>query len=88
MLGLDASTDFKAVITNHFGQKYTQDVTSDINGTITVDITYFPDGFFNPNAGIYTLEVTDPGGAIQTMVIGYTDYLCLSFDIYELQSAN
>lgn len=87
-VGLAATTAYKALVTNHFGQKYEQNVTSDGAGSIVISIDGFPTGFFNPYSGSYKLEVTDSQGYIQNMTIAYGVYSCLSFDIYSLNDAN
>lgn len=87
-VGLAASTAYKALVTNHFGQKYTQDVTSDGSGSIVINVDTFPTGFFNPYSGSYKLEVTDSQGYIQNMTIAYGGYSCVSFDIYSITDAN
>lgn len=87
-VGLAATTQYKAVVTNHFNQKYTQDVTTDGSGSFVLDITTFPDGFFNPYSGFFVLTVTDANNYVQTMSIEYGGYDCVSFDIYSLNDAN
>jgi hypothetical protein len=87
-VGLAASTNYRAIITNHFGQKYFQDVTSDGSGSIVINIDSFPSGFFNPYSGFFKLEATDSNGYVQQMAIAYGGYSCVSFDIYSLQDAN
>jgi hypothetical protein len=87
-VGLTPSTAYKVIIENHFGQKYSQTVTSDTGGAITVDIDQFPTAFFSPYGGFYTLEVRNiPLNVVQTLVIGYSDYQCISFDIYDSNTA-
>lgn len=82
-VGLTPSEDYKAIISNHFNQKYSVDVTADSGGAITIPYLDFPEGFFNPYAGFYTLEVTDTVGTAQTLTVMYTGYDCVSFDIYQ-----
>lgn len=82
-VGLTPSENYKAVISNHFNQKYSIDVTADSGGAITVPYASFPEGFFNPYAGFYVLEVTDMENLPQTLIVGYTSYDCVSFDIYQ-----
>ncbi len=86
--GLTPSTNYTAIVTNHFGQKYTQDVTTDTGGAFELDYTLFPEGFFNPYSGFFTLEVQTVAGIPATMTIMYSTYDCVSFDIYQLNDAN
>lgn len=83
-VGLTPTTNYKARITNSKDQVYQQSVTADSGGAIEIDISTFPEGFFNPYQGFYTLEVLDSGGTIQALTIMYSDYTCVSFDIYSL----
>lgn len=87
-VGLTPSTNYISILTNHKGQRYNQNVTSDTGGAITIDISKFPEGFFNPYQGFYTLEVTDTAGTTQTLTIAYSAYECVSFDIYSSNDAN
>lgn len=87
VVGLGDTQNYQAIITNSFGQKYTQDVTTDTGGAFSLDISLFPDGFFNPFAGFFTLTV-EAGGVIQDLTIMYNTYECVSFDIYSLTDAN
>ena len=88
VVGLTPSTNYTAIITNHFGQKYEQDVTTDTGGAFTLDISTFPEGFFNPYSGFFTLTVLDVNGLPVQLTITYGIYDCISFDIYTLTDAN
>ena len=86
--GLTANTHYIVEITNHFGQVYTQTVITSSNGNITVDISKFPDQFFNPYSGIYTLVVKTMANVEVDIINGYEPWPCISFDIYEKNDAN
>lgn len=88
VVGLAHSTNYTAIITNHFGQKYEQSVITDTGGAFTVDYTKFPEGFFNPYSGFFTMEVVNSIGTVQQLLIRYGGYSCVSFDIYSLSDAN
>lgn len=88
VVGLSASTAYEAIIENAFGQKYYQGVTTDTGGAFTLDITTFPEGFFNPYSGIFVLTVKNALGVLQTMTILYNQYSCVSFDIFSWNNAN
>lgn len=85
-VGLTPSEDYKAIISNHFNQKYSIDVTADSGGAITIPYDDFPEGFFNPYQGFYVLEVTDTVGMAVTLTIAYSGYDCVSFDIYQFET--
>lgn len=86
--GLTPHHAYNAIITAPNGIKYIQSVTSDNGGNLEIDISKFPDELFNPYAGMFTLEVETTNGHAVTLVNGYTDYSCVSFDIYKLEDAN
>lgn len=53
-------TDYKWVITDKFGNKYTDTVTSDADGAIIIDDAALPDGFFSAHAGEFSIQVLNP----------------------------
>lgn len=87
VVGLTPSTGYTATITNHFDQEYFQDVTTDTGGAFSLDITKFPEGFFNPFSGFFTLTVQKNGVAKQ-LSIQYSFYDCITFDIFTSTDAN
>ena len=87
-VGLTANHAYKVWITNHFGQKFTQNITTDSSGNITLAASGFPLGFFSPYAGIFTMEVTTMSGTPVQVNNGYTSYPCISFDVYPLDWTN
>lgn len=87
VVGLTPSTDYQAIVTNHLDQKYWQDITTDTGGAFTLNYSLFPEGFFNPYSGFFTLQV-ELAGVVQDLTIQYNTYECVSFDIYSLNDAN
>lgn len=78
--GLTAGEDYILTLTDKFGKKYTQEITVNVYGTLCVDITGFPDAFFNPYAGRLTVTLalaSDPDTDIQ-VVYGSLNYTCIS----------
>ena len=86
--GLTAATSYEVRVTNHLSQVYSQNVISDSDGNITIDISKFPEQFFNPYGGIYTLEVYNTSGVLQDIINAYEPWPCIAFDVYELNAAN
>lgn len=75
--GIAEIAEYTLVITSHQGSKYTLDVGSDVFGDITVPVTDFPDGFFNPYAGVFTLQLT----AGCDVVMFCDEYSCYEFEV-------
>lgn len=86
--GLTPATTYKAVITNYLNQDYYQDVLTDGGGDFEIDPDGFPDGFFNPYSGIYTLVVKNVSGVQQDITISGSIYPCISFDVISETEAN
>jgi regulatory protein YycH of two-component signal transduction system YycFG len=55
--GLTADTDYTVVLTDRNEIRYTQLVTSDGDGDLTIDTTDFPTGAFTPEFGGFTMVV-------------------------------
>lgn len=87
-LGLDALTAYVVTIINSKDQHYNQDVSTDAFGVFELDITGFPEGFFNPFSGFFTLTIVDENGLPVTLTVAYSQYDCVSFDIYSNTDAN
>lgn len=75
--GITAGEDYVITITDKFGIKNTQEITATVYGTLCVDITGFPDAFFNPYAGTLIVTITLAGEAVQ-VVYGSLNYTCIS----------
>lgn len=53
------NTHYKTELTDKFNKKFIQDVTSDSQGVLILDLTAYPDGLFNQYAGAFTLNILD-----------------------------
>ena len=86
---LEVLTEYKISIKNHFGQVYTQYVTTDDIGGFSLDTSLYPSEFLNPYSGIFTLTVKDvhTQGAVD-IIIAYGSYPCIAFDIYQETATN
>lgn len=58
---LDANTAYQAVFTNQFGKKKIIDVTSEADGSITIEATEFPAGYFLNPVTLEFFEVASGG---------------------------
>lgn len=54
---LDVNSDFVVTITDKFNKRFTQEVTTDSNGSFEIDLTDIPAGTFNRHAGNFRIEV-------------------------------
>ena len=60
--GLTASTEYTVVLTDRNEVRYTQAVTTDVSGDLTIDMTDIPSGLLTPESGGFLFEVyTDSG---------------------------
>lgn len=83
--GITAGVDYILTLVDKFGIKYTQEITASVYGTLCVDITGFPDGFFNPYIGslLVTIQLASaPEDDIQ-VVYGSLNYECISLKVKE-----
>lgn len=60
--GFAPGDSYKWVITDQFGKRYSAIVVADANGALTIDADDLPDGFLNPFAGEFLLNVYDAAG--------------------------
>lgn len=80
--GLTADTEYTVVLTDRNEVRYTQLVTTDGSGNLTIDTTDFPTGAFTPEFGGFTMvvytdtEMTDP---VDITAGGYT-YGCVKLN--------
>lgn len=86
--GLQHAHPYRVYIENHFGQVYYQNVTTDSDGNFTLDISLFPDEFFNPSSGNFILTVKTLQGDDTDIVYGYQGYPCIVFDVYQETATN
>lgn len=57
--GLNASTDYLIRITDKFGNRYTQQVTTDADGNFTLPVNEtYPPGFFTAYSGIFEIQAS------------------------------
>lgn len=82
-LGLAADSQFTWVITDKFGNKYSEEVTTDGSGNFEVDTTELPDELFNAYAGKFILTIINSGDQTQAFEINDTEYSCIAMSFHE-----
>lgn len=82
--GLTPATTYTAALHAGNGNTYTQEVTTDGSGNITIDTTAtgFPDGLFTPESGGYILKVYPDAdlGTPEDLTIGAVVYTCIQLN--------
>ncbi len=79
---LTADTDYKWVITDKFGKKYSETVETDTDGLLTITVSDLPEGLLTEFAGDFTLEIFDTTDVIQEFDYDDTDYSCVTFSVF------
>lgn len=82
--GLTAATDYVVRINDHFEAEYSDTITSDIDGNLTVDFSHF-DRTFSYVSGKFTLKVfaDDLSTDAEVLTIGTTNYTCIVFSMHQ-----
>jgi len=52
---------------------YWNSMTTDVDGSFEIDISLFPDEYFNRFSGLYTLSVYDPATKTPVQIKGYDE---------------
>lgn len=81
--GLDPSNAFTWVITDKFGNKYSKEVTSDVNGYITIDVDDLPEGLLTPFSGTFELAILNSGGETVSFIYNDITYTCIQFSLFD-----
>lgn len=81
--GLAASTAYYIWVVDKFGNIYRDQYITNGAGSFTLLNSNYPDGFFNPYAGAFTLITTmdQAGTVIVPMVFSAVDYNCVKLTI-------
>lgn len=80
---LTPATDYKWVITDKFGNKYTATETTDGTGLLTIDVVAdLPEGLLTEHAGDFLLEIFDTNDVIQEFTYDTVDYSCINFSVF------
>jgi len=69
-----ANTQYTLNITDKFGSRYTQDVTSASDGGFVIDFTALPDGLLTPYSGYLDIQVYNASKYVVTFSICATAY--------------
>lgn len=79
--GLVGETDYFAILTDHFGRQYVQDVTTDVDGDITIDMSLMPEGFATPeNSPVQVVIRSTENGTDLTITDNFVTYPCIKIN--------
>lgn len=82
-VGMDPNNIYTWIITDKFGNKYQENVTTDGAGKFVIDASDLPDGLFTPSSGTFILAIINSAGETQSMAINGEDYTCISMSFYQ-----
>ncbi len=85
---LEADTDYQVFIENILGNVYRQDVTSNGDGELEIDLTddIYPEALFNKNAGAFKLYVKiDDDGSDAAITLTDGEFECIDFDFHSCE---
>lgn len=85
--GLTPSTLYYYVITDKFGNKYTNDVTTTLGGLMIIDTSELPEGLITPYSGDFTLEIYDMDDNLMEYSIGAVDYSCITLSAFKAEGS-
>ena len=89
-VGLSDGTEVSWEIENKFGQKWRGDSTVNTDEEIEISVDAFPEGMFNPHAGIFTFRALGVNGDEDELCEGIDlticerDYSCISFSYAQI----
>jgi hypothetical protein len=72
---------YVAVLTDHFGNKYSTDFTVYDIGSFSISTADFPDGFFSEHCGMKKLEVMQAGGCTPVKIPILSEYECIDIEV-------
>lgn len=77
--GLGSGTDYTVVLTDRNNVRYTQLITADTSGDLTIDTTDIPSSLFTPESGGFLVEVYEDAELTTkaTITSGYYTYGCI-----------
>ena len=84
--GLAPTTEYTLFIRDKFDHDFTQAITTDSSGDITIDMTEFPEGMFTEFSGSYELSVSteDLYSTHEPLTIGGVEYPCAILDFIKV----
>lgn len=86
---LNAATNYSVVITDKFGERFIQTVTTDSGGSFIIDVSQIPPGTFNRHAGNFTIEVFEALTDCEPQSLTFCcdgvdkDYKCIVMSFYQ-----
>lgn len=78
--GLTPDTEYKVIIENKFGQLYVEDITTDDQGVLTIDLSLYPEGMFNVYAGNFNIRV-ELDCEEQPLIFDEKEYTCIDLSV-------
>lgn len=84
--GLTPATDYTVWIEDHNERLYTQAVTTDSGGDITLDLSAFDEGMFNAFSGYYiiTVSTSDTSQTIEELTVQGQAYQCIKVTFHDI----
>lgn len=89
--GLGSGTDYTVVLTDRNNVRYTQLITADTSGDLTIDTTDIPSSLFTPESGGFLVEVYEDAELTTkaTITSGYYTYGCIQLSFqYTVTTTN
>lgn len=83
--GITAATDYVVTVTDKFGIKYVKTINTGGYATICIDTSDFPEGFFNPYAGMMIVEIQETDETPVQVVYGSISYTCIALSIKDCE---
>lgn len=89
---LSATTDYYAIVTDKFGTKYHERVTTDLQGGFEFTSDVLPVGSFTRHSGTFELEVRTDLNSCDPEILTFcvdgveTEFLCVIFGFIEMVS--
>jgi len=82
--GLAINTNYYLFVYKPNSNVFTYPITTDSNGSFTIDSTRFPSGFFNEYGGDYEIQITSDkqGQNVVNMMFSVNSYPCLLLNFF------
>lgn len=87
---LGVETELRWYVEDKFGHITTGTATTDDSGTILIPLDEFPEGYFTPWSGVFTIyfKAEDSDTEVIEMTFGEEDYSCIKLTFSDIDSEN
>jgi len=87
--GLTPATEYFTRITDKFGNKYNEAITSEADGTLQMDLTMYPTGMFTAHAGVFNLEIFEAAENCEPLTVTLCDaeYNCIQMSFEKINTS-